>query len=72
MKKIIEQSYSRVEAPSPFREQLHSELLISSGGIMDKMGNRFWKKPGFLALIAVVIIVAVIIYGVWLPGSIEI
>lgn len=72
MKRVIEQSYSRVNAPSPFKEQLLSELLESGDGIMSKISSKFWKKPGFLASITAVIIVAVIVYGIWLPGSIAI
>ena len=72
MKKIIRQSYDIIEAPSPFKEELLNTLLEPRDGIMDRMGDRFWKKPGFLVSMAAVIIVAIIVYGIWLPGSIEI
>ena len=72
MKKLIEQSYDIINTPSPFRERLLNELLESSDGLMDKIGKSFWKKPGFIVSIASVIIVAVIIYGIWLPDSIVI
>jgi hypothetical protein len=72
MKRIIEQSYDIIEAPSPFKERLLNELLESRDGIMGRIGKRFWEKPGFLASITAVIIVAVLIYGIWLPGNVEI
>ena len=72
MRKIIEQSYNPIEVPAQFREQLLGELLESSDSLMGKMSNNFWKKPNLLASVAAVIIVAIIIYGIYLPGSIEI
>ena len=38
---------------------------------MRKKGEAFWNKLSFWAIVAVVIITAVIIYGLWLPTSIE-
>ena len=38
---------------------------------MRNKDESFWKKPSFWAIVAVVIITAVIIYGLWLPTSIE-
>ena len=72
MKNVIRQSYDVVKAPSPFKEDLLNTLLESRGSITDRMGNRFWGKPGFLASVYAVIVVTIIVYGIWLPSSIEI
>jgi hypothetical protein len=70
MKKLIGQVYDRVEVPPDYKMELLDRLLVTRGDASVIQGESLWGRPGLWALLAATVILAVIIYGLWLPASI--
>ena len=66
MEKLVKKAYTRVQAPRQYRADLLGVLI--GGDILAIKGDSIWRKPGFWVLVAAIIIVAVLIYGFWLPN----
>ena len=70
MKKLIGQVYDKVEVPSDYKMELLGRLLVARGDAVAIQGESLWGRPGLWALFAATIILAVVIYGLWLPATI--
>ena len=65
-------SVCRPTAPSPqFREQLLKQLVSETVGSVVMVNQPLWKQKRLWLFAAAVIILAVIIYGIQLPTTIE-
>ena len=71
MEKLIRKVYGSVRVPNDYRMQLLSELAGLGGDDMVAKKESIWTRPGFWAILAAIIIIAVIVYGFWLPGNID-
>ena len=69
MKKLLKTIYKPAAASSEFREGLLERLTHELGGEARQLTIPLWRRPGLWALIAAVIILAVIAYGIWLPQA---
>lgn len=70
MKKIIEQLYAKVEVPLDYRIKLLDRLVSVRGDVAIAQGEALRRRPGRWVLLAAIIILALIIYGLWLPTTI--
>ena len=70
MKKLIEQIYDKVEVPPDYKMDLLDRLLVTRGDVVVAQGESLLGRPGLWVLLAATAILAVIIYGLWLPATI--
>jgi hypothetical protein len=64
-RKILGEAYRRMTFPSEYRDRLLQNII-------DNVNTRgkvrlLWELPSFWAIIVAVVIVAIIVYGMWLP-----
>ena len=69
MKKLLQTIYKPAVASSEFRDGLLERLTSEVGGGARELTIPLWKSPRLWVLIASVIILAVIAYGIWLPQA---
>ena len=67
MKKLLQTIYKPVAASSEFREGLLKRLTHEFGSESSELTMPLWKQPRLFVSIAVVLILAAIGYGIWLP-----
>jgi len=68
--KKLQEAFEPAKLSIVYREQLLRELISKTSGTMKKSKSRFWKKPEVWVAVAVVVILAIIGYGIWLPYSV--
>lgn len=69
MKKLLQTIYKPAVTSPEFKEGLLERLTNEVGGEARELTIPLWKRPGLWVLIAAVIILAVIAYGIWLPQA---
>jgi hypothetical protein len=67
-KKILNKAFVKTAFPTEYREQTLRNILNSVK--MEEYMKLKLRLPDIVALIAAVMIIAVIIYGVWLPSNV--
>ena len=68
--KTLRKVFEPIELSTEYRNKLLQDLITEVSGIMEASKSRFWKKPELWVAVAVVVILAVIGYGIWLPYSV--
>ena len=68
--KKLQEVFEPAKLSIVYREQLLRELISKTSSIMKKSKSRFWEQPELWVAVAVVVILAVIGYGIWLPYSV--
>ena len=71
MKEFVEKAYDRVEIPPVYKVELLDKLLHLDDA-KAKEPVILWRKPSFWASMTAAVTMVVIIYGIWLPTSIQI
>ena len=69
IEKKLQEAFEPAKLSTVYRDQLLQEL-ISETWVMKYSKSRFWKKPELWVAVAVVVILAVTGYGIWLPYSV--
>lgn len=68
--KTLQEAFKPATLPTAYKDQLLKDLIKETSGIMKASKSRFWKKPELWVAVAVVVILTVIGYGIWLPYSV--
>jgi len=68
--KTLREVFEPIELSTEYRNQLLQDLITEVSSIMEASKSRFWKKTELWVAVAVVVILAVIGYGIWLPYSV--
>lgn len=68
--KKLQEAFEPAKLSTVYRNQLLQELIAETSGIMKNSKGHFWKRPELWVAVAVVAILAVIGYGIWLPYSV--
>ena len=68
--KKLQEAFEPAKLSTVYRDQLLQDLIAETSGIMKDSKSRFWEKPELWVAVAVVAILAVIGYGIWLPYSV--
>jgi len=71
MGKILKTIYKPAAASSEFREGLLECLTHELGGDARQLTIPLWKQPRLFVSIAVVLTIAAIGYGIWIPFTFQ-
>ncbi len=63
-REILGEAYRRMTFPSEYRDRLLQNIIDN---VNTRGKVRLWELPSFWAIIVAVVIVAIIVYGIWLP-----
>lgn len=66
----LQEAFEPAKLSIVYREQLLRELISKTSSVMKESNSRFWEKAELWVAVAVVVILAVIGYGIWLPYSV--
>ncbi|MFH1662826.1 MAG: hypothetical protein ABH934_02785 [Chloroflexota bacterium] len=68
--KILQEAFEPATLSTEYRDQLLKNLIVTASGNMKTSNKSLWKKPDLWVAVAVVVVLAVIGYGIWLPYSV--
>jgi Mn2+/Fe2+ NRAMP family transporter len=67
MKKLLQAIHKPAVASSEFKEGLLKRLANEVSGELKEATIPLWRRPTFWMVVAGVLILIVIVYGIWLP-----